>query len=179
MSVAFVLPLILQTAQPALGTDVEPANAFDSAFDHVLIKSAPTRDQHNVNIAPQGSSLFSAAFAPWGSRGDVSAQSYLGLQSAEAAGQRKRPDKNSSAEGSVDELDPVEEETAPEFEIEPTAPPEIDNESIDGRRRPGLTGELPDRIEVPVNNTTVRLRYVSCPFAPFLDTAEQNVCEGL
>ena len=36
-----------------------------------------------------------------------------------------------------------------------------------------------DRIEVPVNNTTVRLRYVSCPFAPFLDTAEQNVCEGL
>jgi hypothetical protein len=25
----------------------------------------------------------------------------------------------------------------------------------------------------------VRLRYVSCPFAPFLDTAEQNVCQGL
>jgi uncharacterized protein GlcG (DUF336 family) len=24
----------------------------------------------------------------------------------------------------------------------------------------------------------VRLRYVSCPFAPFLDTAEQNVCQG-
>lgn len=25
----------------------------------------------------------------------------------------------------------------------------------------------------------VRLRYVSCPFAPFLDAAEQNVCQGL
>jgi hypothetical protein len=25
----------------------------------------------------------------------------------------------------------------------------------------------------------VRLRYVNCPFAPFLDTAAQNVCEGL
>lgn len=36
-----------------------------------------------------------------------------------------------------------------------------------------------DRILVPVGNRQVRLRYVSCPFAPFLDTAEQNVCEGL
>jgi uncharacterized protein GlcG (DUF336 family) len=26
--------------------------------------------------------------------------------------------------------------------------------------------------------STVRLRYVSCPFAPFLDTADQNVCQG-
>lgn len=25
----------------------------------------------------------------------------------------------------------------------------------------------------------VRLRYVNCPFAPFLDTSDQNVCEGL
>ena len=24
-----------------------------------------------------------------------------------------------------------------------------------------------------------RLRYVNCPFAPFLDTSEQNVCQGL
>jgi uncharacterized protein GlcG (DUF336 family) len=36
-----------------------------------------------------------------------------------------------------------------------------------------------DRIEVPVkDNRTVRLRYVSCPFAPFLGTSEQNVCQG-
>jgi hypothetical protein len=24
-----------------------------------------------------------------------------------------------------------------------------------------------------------RLRYVNCPFTPFLDTAAQNVCQGL
>ena len=36
-----------------------------------------------------------------------------------------------------------------------------------------------DQIIVPVGNRQVRLRYVSCPFAPFLDTTQQNVCEGL
>jgi uncharacterized protein GlcG (DUF336 family) len=35
-----------------------------------------------------------------------------------------------------------------------------------------------DRIVVPVG-AGVRLRYVNCPFAPFLDTSEQNVCQGL
>ncbi|MCP5397523.1 MAG: heme-binding protein [Sphingomonadaceae bacterium] len=37
-----------------------------------------------------------------------------------------------------------------------------------------------DRIVVSLaGGASVRLRYVSCPFAPFLDTAEQNVCQGL
>ncbi len=36
-----------------------------------------------------------------------------------------------------------------------------------------------DRIAVPVGNSTTRLRYVNCPFAPFLDTTAQNVCQGL
>lgn len=36
-----------------------------------------------------------------------------------------------------------------------------------------------DRIVVNVQGRNVRLRYVSCPFAPFLDSAVQNVCEGL
>ena len=34
-----------------------------------------------------------------------------------------------------------------------------------------------DTVIPPGTNT--RLRYVNCPFAPFLDTATQNVCEGL
>ena len=34
-----------------------------------------------------------------------------------------------------------------------------------------------DTVIPPGTNT--RLRYVNCPFAPFLDTAQQNVCEGL
>ncbi|MEX0342751.1 MAG: heme-binding protein [Erythrobacter sp.] len=36
-----------------------------------------------------------------------------------------------------------------------------------------------DRIVVSVNGRNVRLRYVNCPFAPFLDDPAQNVCEGL
>ncbi|WP_245804473.1 heme-binding protein [Erythrobacter tepidarius] len=36
-----------------------------------------------------------------------------------------------------------------------------------------------DRIVVQVGSRQVRLRYVNCPFAPFLDTTAQNVCEGL
>lgn len=34
-----------------------------------------------------------------------------------------------------------------------------------------------DQIVEPI--TGVRLRYVNCPFAPFLDTSDNNVCEGL
>jgi len=36
-----------------------------------------------------------------------------------------------------------------------------------------------DRILVSVGGRQVRLRYVNCPFAPFLDSDENNVCEGL
>ena len=35
-----------------------------------------------------------------------------------------------------------------------------------------------DRIVVPVGDQGVRLRYVGCPFAPFLGSTEQNVCQG-
>lgn len=37
-----------------------------------------------------------------------------------------------------------------------------------------------DQLVVPVaGGNGVRLRFVGCPFAPFVDTAEQNVCQGL
>jgi uncharacterized protein GlcG (DUF336 family) len=37
-----------------------------------------------------------------------------------------------------------------------------------------------DQVIVPVAGTNgVRLRFVGCPFAPFLDTSEQNVCQAL
>jgi len=52
-----------------------------------------------------------------------------------------------------------------------------------GGSRAGGLGNAPkpiraDNIVVQVGSG-VRLRYVNCPFAPFLDTADQNVCEGL
>jgi len=51
-------------------------------------------------------------------------------------------------------------------------------------QRVGGIGNAPrdiraDRIVVQVGSRQVRLRYVNCPFAPFLDTPTQNVCEGL
>jgi uncharacterized protein GlcG (DUF336 family) len=37
-----------------------------------------------------------------------------------------------------------------------------------------------DTVQVGLSDgRSVRLRYVGCPFAPFLDTADQNVCQGL
>ena len=53
-----------------------------------------------------------------------------------------------------------------------------------GGVRVGSIGNAPkairaDNISVTVNGNPVRLRYVNCPFAPFLDTSAQNVCEGL
>lgn len=52
-----------------------------------------------------------------------------------------------------------------------------------GQRVGGIGNAAPeiraDRIEVNVSGRLVRLRYVNCPFAPFLDSAENNVCEGL
>ena len=50
--------------------------------------------------------------------------------------------------------------------------------------RVGGVGNAPvgiraDQIVIAVGGQSVRLRYVSCPFAPFLDTSAQNVCQGL
>jgi uncharacterized protein GlcG (DUF336 family) len=54
-----------------------------------------------------------------------------------------------------------------------------------GARVGGGLGNAPsavrsDQLVVQVSNPSagVRLRYVGCPFAPFLDTNEQNVCQG-
>ncbi len=54
-----------------------------------------------------------------------------------------------------------------------------------GGARVGTIGNAPaairaDRVIVTLaDGKTVRLRYIGCPFAPFLDTAQQNVCDGL
>ena len=54
-----------------------------------------------------------------------------------------------------------------------------------GGKRVGSIGHAPpemraDRIVVTLSdNRQVRLRYVNCPFAPFLDSPDQNVCQGI
>jgi uncharacterized protein GlcG (DUF336 family) len=35
-----------------------------------------------------------------------------------------------------------------------------------------------DQVQVTVAGTPVRLRFVGCPFAPFVDTSENNVCQA-
>ncbi|WP_422059538.1 heme-binding protein [Sphingopyxis sp.] len=54
-----------------------------------------------------------------------------------------------------------------------------------GGARVGGIGNAPsairsDQVVVTLaDGAKVRLRYIGCPFAPFLDTAQQNVCDGL
>ncbi len=52
-----------------------------------------------------------------------------------------------------------------------------------GGARGGGLGNAPttvrsDQIVVQLSGGSARLRYVNCPFAPFLDTNDQNVCQG-
>ena len=52
-----------------------------------------------------------------------------------------------------------------------------------GIRLGGAIGNAPlairsDRISVPLAQGPSNLRYVRCPFAPFVGTNEQNVCDG-
>ena len=35
-----------------------------------------------------------------------------------------------------------------------------------------------DTIVIPVGGGNQRLTFITCPFAPFVDTSQQNVCEG-
>jgi uncharacterized protein GlcG (DUF336 family) len=57
--------------------------------------------------------------------------------------------------------------------------------TANGGRRTGTIGLPPpsmrsDQVLVRARNgANVRLRFVNCPFAPFVDTAEQNVCQAL
>jgi uncharacterized protein GlcG (DUF336 family) len=53
-----------------------------------------------------------------------------------------------------------------------------------GGIRVGGVGNAPltmraDQIVVDLGDKQVRLRFINCPFAPFLDTSDQNVCAGL
>lgn len=52
-----------------------------------------------------------------------------------------------------------------------------------GERLGGAINNAPqgiraDQIVISVNGQPVRLRYVNCPFNPFVDSDEQNVCQG-
>lgn len=75
---------------------------------------------------------------------DARASVIAGLQ-IQPAETRQVPGKAPIEEVDSSELELVTD-APPEFEVEPSAPPPVDNESIDGRRRPGVTGDLPNPI---------------------------------
>ena len=52
-----------------------------------------------------------------------------------------------------------------------------------GERLNGALNNAPeairaDQIVISVNGAPVRLRYVNCPFTPFVGSSEQNACQG-
>ncbi|MCA3254705.1 MAG: heme-binding protein [Alphaproteobacteria bacterium] len=47
-----------------------------------------------------------------------------------------------------------------------------------GGLNPAAAGIRSDNVVIDVAGRGVRLRWVGCPFAPFLDTTDQNACEG-
>ena len=51
-------------------------------------------------------------------------------------------------------------------------------QSVGGIANAALTKRA-DTVTVTVGGSPVRLRYVNCPFAPFIGTSDQNVCQGL
>lgn len=51
-------------------------------------------------------------------------------------------------------------------------------ERLGGALNNAPTGIRADRIVINVNGNPVRLRYVNCPFTPFVGSDEQNVCQG-
>ncbi|MCL4672547.1 MAG: hypothetical protein KJZ64_06340 [Sphingomonadaceae bacterium] len=130
-----VAPVILPMVIPvvALADTANTAQAAQPRFDQAFATFAlPT-------AAPRTEALpitFAEAFRPYQHRPLASSASTLALASAQ--------DGQPAAEGEG-EL-PPEPAAAPRIEVEPAEPPMVDNESIDGRRRPGYVEELPDRI---------------------------------
>lgn len=121
MSAAFVLPLILHAAGPA--EEPQPQADFAAAFAGFAGRPLP----QSAIVA--GRQSFSKAFAS------------LDVQGAPAARQAQPPANDTRQRPG--EIDPADQP----IEAEPPAPPAVDNESIDGRRRPDFRGALPDKID--------------------------------
>jgi hypothetical protein len=146
VSAAFVLPLILHATGPGDVPAAAEARTFEQAFNTAAIADEAViarKAEHRFQSFEEAFRAFGAGSKFGTEGGYISAQ----IQPSE---RRQIPGKAPLAEvqaeaDSTPELDPVEN-AEPPFEVEPSAPPAVDNESIDGRRRPGYTAALPDAI---------------------------------
>ena len=122
-----ILPMVLPVVVLGDPQDIKPkaqVSPFEQAFASL--------DQ--TVAAPEAQALpitFADAFRPFERTALGRSTSVLALASVQ--------DAQPTGEGEL----PAE---APKIEAEPLEPPAVDNESIDGRRRPGYVEELPDRV---------------------------------
>lgn len=115
-----VMPVVALAEQPAPPAPPRPVS-FAQAFAELEPAALPI--------------TFAEAFQPFHRPALGQSSSILALASAQ--------DGQAAGEG---ELPPEPAANAPKIEVEPAEPPAVDNESIDGRRRPGYVDELPDRV---------------------------------
>ena len=121
---------------------MRPRSPFDDAFTHFELTSAGSRAGPSIGKADN----FVEAFAPFRQRASVDDPGYLGAL-AQPGPERQRPGGGDPQEEEpTTEIEPSPQ--GPTFEVEPSAPPPVDTANeLEERRRPGYTGELPDRIE--------------------------------
>lgn len=134
MVAPFILPLVLPVV--AMAEDVPPpvipeAERFEYAFAGFARPPALPGDV--TALAPVAT--FAEAFGPFGGAAHGASTSTLALATSQAGPQELPPAVESPAASE-----------APPVVVEPPEPPAVDNELIDGRRRPGYVEELPDRV---------------------------------
>ncbi|MCB2083134.1 MAG: hypothetical protein KDD90_03660, partial [Sphingomonadaceae bacterium] len=134
MSVPLILPLILHAAAPPQAyeaSDEKDKLTFEQAF--ASLPDMPS---------PEPVSSFAQVFAPF-TKGERAGQTVLAGMLLQPETERQRP-----GGGDPEELPAAEQPEKPAFEVEPSAPPPVDSQNeLDGRRRPGYSGPLPDRID--------------------------------
>ncbi|MFZ1742488.1 MAG: hypothetical protein WAT93_06515, partial [Pontixanthobacter sp.] len=146
MSVAFVLPLILQAAEPARPEPlVAVPQPFAAAFDPAYLRALSSKASVKSSNKPRNLASFEEAFKSLGRKTLPGQGGYLGL-AAETAQERQRPGELPPEDAEAASEKVAVEAPPPAIEVEPGEPPAVDNESIDGRRRPGFTDKLPDRV---------------------------------
>ncbi len=133
MATPLMLPLILP-----LAASTPPPQEAGAEFERAFEEFRVTREEGGEQVAVAPDTTFAEAFARYGiSRRQVST-SYLALATHRA---------DTPGEQAPQDAVPEEARELPPAEADPDEPPPVDNESIEGRRRPGYTAELPDRIE--------------------------------
>ena len=122
-----ILPMVLPVVVLSEPQDITP-RAQTSPFEQAFAGLELPRPEAEPDTLPI---TFAQAFLPFERTALGRSTSVLALASVQ--------DAQPAGEGELPAQDP-------KIEVEPLEPPAVDNESIDGRRRPGYVEDLPDRV---------------------------------